>query len=316
MFLLIISTTQYISLESNFLILILPYFTYPVVHIAATASTIMTVAIAHERYLAVQAPIVYSQMLKRASAQRRRLAIYLLPVFLFSILFNIPTFWCVENTCRSTEQKFSTNDSAIHTHNGTIIYDRNTTIMEDNSVGYAPENNIYNTNPTTMLLKDVISIQTSKKASYSTVSLVGKYIAAADQESSHNEKQKVYQRTMTYDSRKLEATTTDTSLPGTKIAENSRNSRMISTSKNTSDTGCGNETLTYQYTKFRKHPYFIMFYQNLARLIVLGIIPFAMLIFFNCSIYRAIRRKRGKIQYFIFTYFVKSLFKDVLCRLN
>ena len=74
------------------------------------------------------------------------------------------------------------------------------------------------------------------------------------------------------------------------------------TSKNTSDTlnltskqieeSC--EILGYRYTTFRLHPYFIMFYQNLARLVILGIIPFAMLIFFNCSIYLAIKRRRGK----------------------
>ena len=92
MFLLVLSTSPHLSLDSNFLTKLLPHFTYPVVHIATTASTIMTVALAHERYLAVQAPIVYSQMLKRSSAQRRRLAMHVLPVLLFAICFNMPIF--------------------------------------------------------------------------------------------------------------------------------------------------------------------------------------------------------------------------------
>merc|ERR1712020_563900 len=56
------------------------------------------------------------------------------------------------------------------------------------------------------------------------------------------------------------------------------------------DSDC--EQLTFQFTKFRSHPYFLLFYQNLARLIILGILPFVMLIFFNCSIYFAIRRRQ------------------------
>ena len=99
MLLLSMSTTQFISFDQSYLIMLLPHFTYPAVHIASTASAVMTVALAHERYLAVQAPIVYSQMLRRASAQRRRLAMHVLPVLVFAILFNMPSFWCVENCC-------------------------------------------------------------------------------------------------------------------------------------------------------------------------------------------------------------------------
>ena len=38
------------------------------------------------------------------------------------------------------------------------------------------------------------------------------------------------------------------------------------------DSNC--EQLTFQFTKFRSHPYFLLFYQNLARLIILGILTY------------------------------------------
>ena len=278
MFLLIITSNPDVSLESYFLTLILPHITYPVVHIASTASTIMTVAIAHERYLAVQAPIVYSQMLKSAAAQRRRLAIYILPVFIFSILFNIPTFWCVENICRPT---MSTKDNF-------------------------PENDSFISNRTLVPNEDKSRFENLNKISYSTSSLGENYVPKLDENPTFNLNETMDRNAMIYGLKTSKSTNTEaTALLVPAKEGNKRNNKMknnVSREESDKD-ACGNLTLGYQYTEFRKHPYFIMFYQNLARLVVLGILPFAMLIFFNCSIYRAITRKRGKNAIFHFLAF-------------
>ena len=42
-------------------------------------------------------------------------------------------------------------------------------------------------------------------------------------------------------------------------------------------------------TDLRKHPDYTIFYNNWARIIVLGVIPTALLIFFNTKIYQDIR---------------------------
>ena len=40
----------------------------------------------------------------------------------------------------------------------------------------------------------------------------------------------------------------------------------------------------------RKNPYYSIYYINLCRLIVLGVIPFVLLTFYNCAIYKRIRQ--------------------------
>ena len=77
----------------SFLILIYPYLTYPVNSIAMMASTFMTIAIAHDRYLATKHPIRHSQHTKEESDRRKRLLKYLVPIMIVAILFNVPTFF-------------------------------------------------------------------------------------------------------------------------------------------------------------------------------------------------------------------------------
>ena len=69
-----------------------PYFSYPLPLIAITASTFMTVAIAHERYLAVKDPLQYSQHMKTPKLQAQRLKLYLFVVIAISVVVNVPHF--------------------------------------------------------------------------------------------------------------------------------------------------------------------------------------------------------------------------------
>ena len=80
------------QLKTHVIVEMFPYFSYPSALIAISASTFMTVAIAHERYFAVRDPLKYSQYMKTPGVQARRLRIYLATVIAISVLFNVPHF--------------------------------------------------------------------------------------------------------------------------------------------------------------------------------------------------------------------------------
>ena len=289
MLLLIISTTTYIDPNSNALALLLPYFTFPAIHIASTASTIMTVALAHERYLAVQAPIVYSQMLRRASAQRRRLAMHVLPVLLFAVFFNMPTFWCVENICLRFGQPTPNETTSLELNNETTLVMKEHLLSEPDQS--SKSNQFLNTRGNDAFFKDGISSEIAMEVPYSTVPLIDNHVYRENEDFSYHI---IEQTTLKQDWNEIK-TTQKLNLFSVAVTEGNLTSRNISDTKippQQMDENC--EIISYRFTKFRKHRYFIMFYQNLARLVVLGMIPFATLIFFNCSIYLAIKRRRGK----------------------
>ena len=86
------------QIRHPYILHMVPYFSYPLTHITITASTFMTVAIAHERYLAVQHPLKYSEGMKSAKSTTNRLRIYLILVILISFGINIPHFMDLEVT--------------------------------------------------------------------------------------------------------------------------------------------------------------------------------------------------------------------------
>ena len=290
MLLLSLSTTPYISFDQTYLIMLLPHFTYPAVHIASTASAVMTVALAHERYLAVQAPIVYSQMLRRASAQRRRLAMHVLPVLLFAILFNLPTFWCVENCCDEACYAASTPNNTIQEDldslksiglnvSGNNIEPSKKIFEGENALNQFQEN-LYNPSV----------IATPKSTTLNEIHYVPNIIQEIP-------KSKVDQTTFDPNWNQTVASNKDSDDPymTTTSLQSSLSNRSNHDTYQFEEIGDICIRIGFKFTDFRSHPFFIMFYQNLARLIVLGMMPFAMLIFFNCSIYLAIRRRRGKL---------------------
>ena len=297
MFLIALSTQPHIAFDQTFLIRLLPYFTYPAVHIASTASAIMTVALAHERYLAVQAPIVYSQMLRRASAQRRRLAMHVLPVLLFAILFNMPTFWCVENCCgKECYSTPSTNNTISEDHNNITTVDLN--ILENVP---RSENTLFKEKKGVGLIKESLSNPTVIEIPNSTTLVVKNQVPNTNKETSSD---RVDQNTFNSDWNQMPVPKpeNDALLRTVEVDETSLNNE---TNNDTYLLEENCQSLGFRFTAFRSHPYFIMFYQNIARLVVLGILPFAMLIFFNCSIYFAIRRRRGNLKIFRHTVFHK-----------
>ena len=82
------------EIRPDIFIWMFPYFTFPFGSIAQSASTFMTVTLAHERYLAVGDPVKYNRSNLDPRSQMLRVYIYALPVILFSIAYNIPFFMC------------------------------------------------------------------------------------------------------------------------------------------------------------------------------------------------------------------------------
>ena len=163
-----------------------PYLSMPLVLIAITASTFMTVAIAHERYLAVKAPMKYSQYMKTPSLQAFRLKIYIIIVLVLSVAVNAPHFFEYE-------------------------------------VRYVSD--IYN--------------------------------------GTHHCNLTTYERS--------------------KHQQPSDNAEPIADSF--SPYICN--------TEFGENPFYVNYYRNLAKLLLTGIVPFILLIFFNAYIYKSIRNRRS-----------------------
>ena len=93
-----INLSLYIAFKVDNIVVLsmFPYFSVPFVQIAITVSTFMTVAIAHERYLAVRAPLKYRQYMKIPKLQTQRLRLYLFIVIITSVAINVPHFMELE----------------------------------------------------------------------------------------------------------------------------------------------------------------------------------------------------------------------------
>ena len=69
------------------------YYAFPIGHMGTFGTIFMTLAISHERYLAIQDPFRYNRSLKEEKDQRNRLLTYLIPTVILSISGNIPRFY-------------------------------------------------------------------------------------------------------------------------------------------------------------------------------------------------------------------------------
>ena len=193
------------GISNSVIIHMVPYFSYPSTHIAITASTFMTVAIAHERYLAVRYPMKYSEGMKSIKATTNRLRMYLAIVFCISVGINIPHFMDLEVTYV---------DISAYNANVTQF---NATYSNLSDVTYGQE-----------LIAPLSNITDESAAS-------------------------------------IESSELDVNL-----------------------------TATLKYTKLGTHPYYLKWYRNFARLIVSGIVPFTLLIYFNTVIYLAVKKSTNR----------------------
>ena len=73
-----------------------PQVLYPAYYITMTLSIYLTVAISHERFIAIQYPIVHSQKMKSAKSRRINLLKYLIIIICVTVGFHVPRFFEME----------------------------------------------------------------------------------------------------------------------------------------------------------------------------------------------------------------------------
>ena len=81
------------KVKQIFLLYIIAYGIYPLIHVALSASTFMTIAISHERYRAVKFPIRYTEEMKAPHVVTRRLFLYTITVIFLSVVYNFSYFF-------------------------------------------------------------------------------------------------------------------------------------------------------------------------------------------------------------------------------
>ena len=78
------------------LTILVAYVIFPMSSVSLTASILMTIGVALERYAAIRNPIIHRQTMRSSSKRRNRLLKYILIVILCSFVFNVPKFLEVE----------------------------------------------------------------------------------------------------------------------------------------------------------------------------------------------------------------------------
>lgn len=84
------------DLSTNTHVILLPKILYPMFGISLSASIFMTVAIAHERYIAIKQPFPHLQAMRSAKYRRINLMKYIFSTTICAIIFHIPKFFEVE----------------------------------------------------------------------------------------------------------------------------------------------------------------------------------------------------------------------------
>ena len=104
-------------------IFLFPKVLYPLSSVTLCISIYMVVAISMERYIAVTRPIsLHLEMENSKRAQVKRFLKYLLPVVLFSILFNIPKFFDVHSKHNDETERLEFHMTKFRLHPDYMIY--------------------------------------------------------------------------------------------------------------------------------------------------------------------------------------------------
>lgn len=102
----------YYNFKVEFAVLFIPHFAYPIEDIALTLNVLITVCLSHERYIVIPNPTQYKRTMNVKKNRHRRLLIYILPIIIFSFIYNIPKFLSynlVFNTCKNKTEKEKTD---------------------------------------------------------------------------------------------------------------------------------------------------------------------------------------------------------------
>ena len=101
---------NYEHFDCKFCTRMIPYWSFPCAHMSLFGTILMTLAIAHERYVAVKDPMYY--MRAGSQSPRTRLLLYVIPAIIVSVGFNVPRFLVFNLVQRNTANTTNPNDDA------------------------------------------------------------------------------------------------------------------------------------------------------------------------------------------------------------
>jgi len=128
---LTISLGDVLQLLESVHIILTPYIIHPLKSITLSASVLMMISIATERYVAVYHP--FSRLPRSVSAEdykeerKRRIILHLLPVLTFSLIFNISKFMEVKLEYDEKTHKYKLNITSLrvnHVYNNVYAWSR------------------------------------------------------------------------------------------------------------------------------------------------------------------------------------------------
>ena len=103
----------YFDFDYNNLASLIAYFIYPIDKISLTAAIFMTISLAHHRYLVIWHPQRIKRISESAESRRKRTVLYVLPVIVFSAIFNIPKFFCYESVESNGTQRYEIQPTTL-----------------------------------------------------------------------------------------------------------------------------------------------------------------------------------------------------------
>ena len=112
------------------LLYLISYGIYPLIHVALSASTFMTIAMSHERYQAVKYPVKYGEDMRAPHVLTRRLWMYTITVISLSVIYNLTYFFELgiryHTVLNNSEEKLQILNSTIQIKDTEIIEDLTT----------------------------------------------------------------------------------------------------------------------------------------------------------------------------------------------
>ena len=88
--------------------LLYPWFIYPLTNTLLSATILMTVVLALERYIAVCHPLFHRDLVHTHSIAKR-VVIYTIPVIIFALLINVPKFFETQTLMHQIQNEDGTN---------------------------------------------------------------------------------------------------------------------------------------------------------------------------------------------------------------
>ena len=90
---MLLESLRKLGLQTDYHVIISPYFLYPLNSISLMCSIYMTIGVTLERFMAVYHPLDYRSRQQDSTSHKHRIITYVCPLLCFSVIFNISKFF-------------------------------------------------------------------------------------------------------------------------------------------------------------------------------------------------------------------------------